>query len=569
MKHMCVDFTSLISTAIKSSPSKKQSTRGICKEIMRTNDWYRTHQNAGWQEIVAQDLATNSLFRAVIECEDGKIKRTKSIKWALKFTAGPSVAESTAPETMPEYELSDTTTAVGSSVGNGHRPHKRTEAWCARSKISFNTNTNTNTEYERSVPSEDFADLVGLVELPDSSPAELPETCIGETKDETDHSTYSISRASTFEALEEDSVAGRPFSISEMTLVSAISPRSYNPQSPLSPLDSFAGLSPLQSAVSSYRDERTSAFTPKYADGAYKRDESHHAHGNHEPHQDHRPRRLSFDVPSVTSRSPRPMTTTSAPVVAPSQVCRARRLSFDTSSDEFQTEHRVTNIVPAQDVCSVRAKEIRMPFSTQPLIIPKSPPPSPDRASDSNNCSLERMSHVRQSKSPESPDKADPREEIGRWINDVPSHQDTAPVLLDTPKPHLTRYQLHDTPMSEVDNEELADNEASSAPNTGASSDNSPSGLGTSNGSGKGSSSQNNGSGSQIPRGHNRGAGRDDEDGNQERKRKRLHSPERDEKRRFACVYHKFDPDTWGLNSNRKYHVCATGTGFQYISEMK
>ncbi|KAJ5935979.1 hypothetical protein N7454_005277 [Penicillium verhagenii] len=382
MQHMCVDFTSLISTAIKSSPSKKQSTRGICKEIMRTNDWYRTHQNAGWQEIVAQDLATNSLFRAVIECEDGKIKRTKSIKWALKFTAGPGVAESTAPETIPEYELSDTTTLVGSSFGNGHRPHKRTEAWCARSKISFNTSPSTNTEYERSVPSEDFADLVGLVELPDSSPAELPGTCRRETKYETDHSTYSISRASTFEAHEEDSLASRPFSISEMTLVSAISPRSYNPQSPLSPLDSFAGLSPLQSAVSSYRDETTSGFAPKYADGAYKKDESQHAHGNHEPHQDHRPKRLSFDVPSVGSRSPRPMTTISAPIVAPSEVGRARRLSFDTSSDELQTEHRTTEIsnakiAPAQDVCSVRAKEIRMPFSTQPLIIPKSPLPAP------------------------------------------------------------------------------------------------------------------------------------------------------------------------------------------------
>lgn len=59
----------------------------------------------------------------------------------------------------------------------------------------------------------------------------------------------------------------------------------------------------------------------------------------------------------------------------------------------------------------------------------------------------------------------------------------------------------------------------------------------------------------------------DDEDGNQDRKRKRFHSPRRKQNRRqFACVYHKFDPETYGVQ-NRRYLVCA-GTGFEYVSEL-
>lgn len=59
----------------------------------------------------------------------------------------------------------------------------------------------------------------------------------------------------------------------------------------------------------------------------------------------------------------------------------------------------------------------------------------------------------------------------------------------------------------------------------------------------------------------------DDEDGNQGRKRKRFRSPTRKQNRRkFACVYHKFDPATYGVQ-NRRYLVCA-GTGFEYTSEL-
>lgn len=59
----------------------------------------------------------------------------------------------------------------------------------------------------------------------------------------------------------------------------------------------------------------------------------------------------------------------------------------------------------------------------------------------------------------------------------------------------------------------------------------------------------------------------EDEDDNQGRKRKRFRSPTRNQNRRkFACVYHKFDPATYGVQ-NRRYLVCA-GTGFEYISEL-
>jgi hypothetical protein len=57
-----------------------------------------------------------------------------------------------------------------------------------------------------------------------------------------------------------------------------------------------------------------------------------------------------------------------------------------------------------------------------------------------------------------------------------------------------------------------------------------------------------------------------DDDGNN-RKRKRFRSPERGStRRRFACVYRKYDPQTYAAH-DRRYWVCA-GTGFQYISEL-
>ena len=64
----------------------------------------------------------------------------------------------------------------------------------------------------------------------------------------------------------------------------------------------------------------------------------------------------------------------------------------------------------------------------------------------------------------------------------------------------------------------------------------------------------------------NHSQGEDDDDGNS-RKRKRFREPERGPTRRsFACVYHKFDPQTYGVN-DRRYLVCA-GTSFRYISEL-
>ncbi|KAL6233779.1 hypothetical protein BDW75DRAFT_214342 [Aspergillus navahoensis] len=71
-----------------------------------------------------------------------------------------------------------------------------------------------------------------------------------------------------------------------------------------------------------------------------------------------------------------------------------------------------------------------------------------------------------------------------------------------------------------------------------------------------------------------RGRGSDDEqkhpgrsDGNEDRKRQRLSSPERTTtKRRFACVYHKYDPITYSVHDVR-YRTC-TGPGFKYVSEL-
>lgn len=77
------NFSVLIERAIRNSPSQTLSTTGICKDIMRTNDWYRIHRKSGWQEMVALQLAINSRFQPVIECRKGEIRRHRSVKWRL------------------------------------------------------------------------------------------------------------------------------------------------------------------------------------------------------------------------------------------------------------------------------------------------------------------------------------------------------------------------------------------------------------------------------------------------------------------------------------------------------
>lgn len=65
----------------------------------------------------------------------------------------------------------------------------------------------------------------------------------------------------------------------------------------------------------------------------------------------------------------------------------------------------------------------------------------------------------------------------------------------------------------------------------------------------------------------NGGSPSDNEDDIPDRKKRRFRSPSRAQnKRKFACVYHKFDPSTYGVQ-NRQYLVCA-GTGFEYVSEL-
>lgn len=63
------------------------------------------------------------------------------------------------------------------------------------------------------------------------------------------------------------------------------------------------------------------------------------------------------------------------------------------------------------------------------------------------------------------------------------------------------------------------------------------------------------------------GSGGDDEE-NQERKRKRPNlSPDCQTKRKFACLYHKFNPAVYGMRGDRKYLICEA-TGFTFISEL-
>ncbi|KAJ5809195.1 uncharacterized protein N7503_001413 [Penicillium pulvis] len=527
MKHICVDFTAMIQEAIKNSPSNKQSTRGICKEIMRTNAWYRTHQNSGWQEIVAEELAKNPIFRPLIECHNGKISRTRSVKWLLSFaaptsTAHASTAESTSSDTNTESgwnvpELSDTSTAVDSSTESAHGPPQRssTEVSCTStstdiSSISTGNSMSRSTEYEIQFPPEDLA------ELPASCmDAELPESCVAKPKCGSWENTYSVSPITTFETHEGERYTERPFSMSELTLVSPISPQSPNRFSPTS----FAAFSLHLPNESSYYDNHTSTPPPKYVDIPRKRDESFHM--ELEPDPTHIGGRMSFDMSSIAPQSPRRMTASP-----------------------------ISSITQVQENSNSRLAETRVSSSALSSTTSEWPIHSPKPGPASNNCSLKRGNYVRKSKKPVNMQQ---REEIGRWIEEIPSQ--TQPTPPDTSGSHLIRYQLYDTPMED---EEMDNNDSSAANNGGRI----PSGFGDTNDSGEKSPPK---KGGRPPPQDNRGTGRDD-DGNQDRKRKRLHSPDRDERRRFACVYHKFDPNTYGVN-NRKYLVCA-GAGFKFTSEL-
>lgn len=73
---------------------------------MHTNDWYRTHQKYGWQEIVAQELALNPTFQPVIECRKGKIRRNKSVKWRLTTTTYSTQWESLSWRPRQEFPRS-------------------------------------------------------------------------------------------------------------------------------------------------------------------------------------------------------------------------------------------------------------------------------------------------------------------------------------------------------------------------------------------------------------------------------------------------------------------------------
>ncbi|KAJ5667447.1 hypothetical protein N7507_003311 [Penicillium longicatenatum] len=525
MKHMCVDFTAMIQEAIKNSPSNKQSTRGVCKEIMRTNAWYRTHQNSGWQEIVAQELANNPVFHPLIECHNGKISRTRSVKWSLSFAAYPSTthtgtAESTSSDTNTDcgwnvQELSDTSTAVDSSTESAHRLPQRsfTEASCTTTTTT--TTSSGRTKHEIQLPPN------YLAELPASGMnAELPESCVTKPKYDPSESTYSISRASTFETHDGERFPERPFSMSEMTLVSPISPQSPTRFSP-SPFSAFPLHSPSEY---SYYDNNINTPPPQYVDVSRKRDESFHLELEYDvPHID---RRVSFDMPLSTSRPPRRMTASP-----------------------------ISSITEVQESSNWPPVETQVSSFTLPSTVSEWPLPSSGRDSSSYACPLKRGTYTRRSKEPV---QLQQTEEIGRWIEEIPSHNQTRPTPQDSSSSHLIRYQLYDTPMEDAEDEEVNNNGSSSTNNGGSV----PSGTGDSNGSGEQTPPM---KGGRSPPQDNRGSGRDD-DGNQDRKRKRLHSPDRDERRRFACVYHKFDPNKYGVK-NRKYLVCAGG-GFKYTSEL-
>lgn len=58
----------------------------------------------------------------------------------------------------------------------------------------------------------------------------------------------------------------------------------------------------------------------------------------------------------------------------------------------------------------------------------------------------------------------------------------------------------------------------------------------------------------------------EDDDGDNNRKRKRFrHLNPRSGQRQFACVYHKYDPETYHGDHDRKYLTCS-GTSFKYFS---
>ncbi|KAK2811084.1 hypothetical protein FQN50_002419 [Emmonsiellopsis sp. PD_5] len=60
-----------------------------------------------------------------------------------------------------------------------------------------------------------------------------------------------------------------------------------------------------------------------------------------------------------------------------------------------------------------------------------------------------------------------------------------------------------------------------------------------------------------------------DDDDNNNRKKRRFRAPESTRpKRKFACLYYKYDPNTYNGDHDRSYLVCS-GTGFEYVSTVR
>ncbi|CEL02067.1 hypothetical protein ASPCAL01642 [Aspergillus calidoustus] len=87
------DYASLIKTTFSNNPSCALYADDICKQLIRTNEWCRTNQDPGWQEIVASVLPRNRAFEAVIETRKRKISKRGHVKWKLAVAdSGASTA---------------------------------------------------------------------------------------------------------------------------------------------------------------------------------------------------------------------------------------------------------------------------------------------------------------------------------------------------------------------------------------------------------------------------------------------------------------------------------------------
>lgn len=501
---MIQNLCMLIEYSIRNSPSQRQSVRGICKDIRKSHALYRKRNSHEWQLVVAQLLEKDYSFQPVIECDyNGKINKSKSVKWKLD-PGSSSMRDSKNSRHYPCY--------------TGWR----------YSHIGVDGQTDGSTTIVAS-----YTDPYkgSVFEMDDSSPVELAtEYNVTDTASTEAESAVSAIQLRLADLKQENVNESNTQTMdSTMRWVLSVSTSSASSLSP----DCLPSFSAIRSPTHSPRS------SIKYSS----------VYGN------------SQGVEVVV---PPQVVDVSANLKRRARVTKFAEASLVRNSSSTQKSVKRDGVQTFDDIDSTPSIEF------------------PAREAEAECTDYEYFSTNQSDSysSSESSASKDKKIQLSLSLNTADFIQERDSLwspfeewtFLNSSKKkkargsQIKRYQLYDGPMSDVEEEEEKEGEEMECDFTTAedSCEYDSSMTGNPNDSNEKSDSK---QGNSPPsRGNQESGG--DEDDSQGQKGKRKSSLSRGQpKRKFACPYHKFDPNRYGVRGNKRYLSCEV-TGFNYISEV-